>query len=878
MIAGSDEPMSLSKWYHYWNRLYDMLSCNYPDNNYFTFFQAQKDKAQQEQNGKRLSHFVTWDSSILQYNPFLSSFRCCKPHSFSLYVRIAAVLRSKHDEAVSTSDLYKEADLSGIIGMSAFRKHVSYWERLGLIYKMRNKPNEATKPAEGAEAPKKAEQPKKAGSVSAAEPEWKLHDRKLSNILDIVSCDDLYTALSFFSNTLPFGSVGINLLRRLGYNETAVFDGWDKGRPNGTSSGRYEDDIPIGETAGIFRFKHAYMSQSLNDYNAIDLLHAIEHKKWCRINYRHPIRLSSESMICYPIQIRSSADDGRQYVFCFEPTTHTLSFMRLDYIESVELIKHIVFPPAGKSSSEEMEYRIRLLGKSCSKVEKVSGKHLYELYSDELENAKEWVNYCWGVSAYSTGVEISRPQTQHICVTFTYDPVNEKHIRKRIIRERRIGKIANDDTDNGIITFEVDLIDYVELCKWLQSFFCRIDIASVEPENIRNRLLINFNLTDQIYSSNCFVTGMANDPVSQKTIPKGVRLHCFTAYHEQLFNEFMSDCSEYIVYSVSSGQINADLPYGWYHDESEEDIKNLSKYCSTNNITLTHSRFYRSILPLLTVEKRWLLSMLESPWINLFFKKRETDSLKNMLLLDGIRPLYTKDSYEIFGQHRDIEDMCADVNALKLYSDTFLSLKNAVRNEWPLNIRYKTQYYEATGKELSGTFAPLWLEYSMRENRFRFFCYRYDDSKIYSLNLDRFADIPQIISSITPALSKIPAGQPSERAGFSRIISYYYTANQTYVTVRFTDFRNTPDRILNEFSAYRKQCIKDPSSGIYTLTIWFNKLDYKDIAIRLMSYAGTVLVDSDDESGVYKDIRARLDAQKALNDKAVVRVQTKEKD
>lgn len=61
-------------------------------------------------------------------------------------------------------------------------------------------------------------------------------------------------ALDFYSKTFLFGEIGTYLLDRL--------------RMNG--------DSPI-------RIKHEYYMYSLNDFNAIDLMSAIENNQWCLI-------------------------------------------------------------------------------------------------------------------------------------------------------------------------------------------------------------------------------------------------------------------------------------------------------------------------------------------------------------------------------------------------------------------------------------------------------------------------------------------------------------------------------------------------------------------------------------------------------------------
>ena len=112
---------------------------------------------------------------------------------------------------------------------------------------------------------------------------WSLPQFTMKAILDAgKQVDDdfeqhLHSALDFFSKYYLLGEVGTFLLDRI-----------------------YSDDV------SPFRFKHEYFMQSLNDFNIIDLLYAIEHNKWCKIKYRHGIRNAEREILCYPLEIRIS--------------------------------------------------------------------------------------------------------------------------------------------------------------------------------------------------------------------------------------------------------------------------------------------------------------------------------------------------------------------------------------------------------------------------------------------------------------------------------------------------------------------------------------------------------------------------------------------
>lgn len=74
--------------------------------------------------------------------------------------------------------------------------------------------------------------------------------------------------------------------------------------------------------------------QSLNDFNLIDLLYAIEKGMWCRIKYSHRIKDLETELFCYPLEIRVSNMRGREFLMYYEPFRRSYSALRLEFIDS----------------------------------------------------------------------------------------------------------------------------------------------------------------------------------------------------------------------------------------------------------------------------------------------------------------------------------------------------------------------------------------------------------------------------------------------------------------------------------------------------------------------------------------------------------------
>ena len=87
--------------------------------------------------------------------------------------------------------------------------------------------------------------------------------------------------------------------------------------------------------------------------------------------------------------------------------------------------------------------------------------------------------------------------------------------------------------------------------------------------------------------------------------------------------------------------------------------------------------------------------------------------------------------------------------------------------------------------------------------------------------------------------------------------------NATSVTVEFYNVRNIVDRILTEFSPWKKLCSYDPESELYTLTVFYQKQDEVDLVVRLLGYGGNLRF-VDKEHPICKEIQSRMNRQMEL--------------
>ncbi len=856
-VQGSDALMPYTTWSEYRKRLGNVLSRNYPNSPFIEIYpEAVPDGSHgdvseiksfkeimqhREIKSDGGAHFVTWDSRNLRDNPFHSTYRCCKPGAFSRYFKLLyySDMVNKAQGIVkfrktTPNAILKDVDIKTFIEpeendisetdskkqppMDSFRDSLYYYESIGILEHCGGK---------------------RSGQWTV--PKTTINDFFAGTDYE----DDLINALQFFSNIMPFGSVGCNLLQRLNINSTT-------GCPIVQSPAKPKKIVvgqriePEEKNNDIFRYKHRFASQALNDYNLIDLLYSIENSKWCRIEYRHPIRMDLKTFICYPIQIRSSADDGRQYIFCFEPTRHSLSSIRVDQIESVT-------PLSSVSCKADSGFMSRLCG--GKNKYKISSDELTDLYKEEIENSKEWINYCWGASAFTIGSKVKKPKPKHLKITFSFDPKKEQHIVNRLKRERRFGAEPTIDRENGIATFEIDVLDVKELNKWIKSYYRRVHISSIEPVSSATRIMDDFLSVADTYRTHKLIGSPGRDSSGELKIPDEITVNISKSFHHHIFNEFMSDSSVYMIRSLYSKNWKSD---DWFKADCNSGVEDLTSFFRGKSLPAkSFKELYCSFIPLLEIEKRWLLSVLRHPLIELFFDSDKIEPVIERLVENGVRELISSETVCVFGEHSDMDQFFHNRERKEEYIRFLRIILNAVRNNKRIRVSYKRG-------NIRKTLFPLRLEYSLREKRFRAMCCDPENGSISPYNIERFDDV----NSCDSDTEKIAECCRTAEQRIN-LLNLHMENQQRYTVVRFTDGRNTADRLLNEFSSYRKCCTKDRHSKTYTMVLWFDGSDSKDIAIRIMSYGAYAEADGDEkgDSTVRREILARLGDQENLNRK-----------
>lgn len=670
---------------------------------------------------------------------------------------------------------------------------------------------------------------------------WKLNDITLQNI--ITECGDeaglFFDAIDFFSRFFVLGEYGTYLLSR------------------------------AHKAAGsIFRFKHEYFTQSLNDYIIIDLLKAMEDKLWCKITQSNPISGEEQHLICFPLQIRTSQTNGRQYLSFYAPHNHSYSSIRLDLITDLELIDNIIM------NGEDISLKNARI-------------------KEEISNALTGIHYSWGVSTtdkQENNAESPVP-LKEVRLVIRYNPDgSEYYIANRLNHEKRHGTITIlKDT----IVFSIKVTDPREMRPWIRSFYSRIVECSgidtdtfwlindaTEYQELDNRFAdliadtkfytnwyipkgttftkaeesdsnslfnpffgVYFMLFGDVLSSLYQLGGNHSNCLSSDAVKECIE-RCYKKREQEtgLFTRrsFVSTGSKYNLISALNDNLFIKCGY-MEHDAWVEgvpkDKKDYVYHMKYKTVQNTEPDLFFDVIPLTAWELRWLCTILHDDKMNLFLSSNTINKLL-ALMPDSIKPINISDIV-VFDRYHS--------KGHKPNAEFFQAIVSALHKCVRLQIKYK----DGKGRKYKGTYCPLHIEYSKRDDRFRLYVVDDASMRVRIMNIDGITSINTCDSSFDPN-------------DYQKILSDFLQENSDSITVEFFDTKNIPDRLLNEFAPWRKQCeLIDPEAKLYRFTLYYYKYDEIDVLIRLMSY-GPFIRFVDKDHFINKELMKRIEKQNEL--------------
>lgn len=192
---------------------------------------------------------------------------------------------------------------------------------------------------------------------------------------------------------------------------------------------------------GRFAFKHHYITGAMESEVLYSIFAAISDKRSIILENvnRHKDRITENHVI--PVKVMISVRSGRRYLMAYTPRFKRITSFRIDNIVSVKI------------------------DEACDRFDE-----LQEIFEKMLP-------HMWGVSTQSRlGAHM-----EYVEFTIRYAD-DEKHIRNRLEREKRCGKVEHIDDNTS--RFSAEVFDASELVPWIRTFICRITDIHFSNENL----------------------------------------------------------------------------------------------------------------------------------------------------------------------------------------------------------------------------------------------------------------------------------------------------------------------------------------------------------------------------------------------------------
>jgi len=212
----------------------------------------------------------------------------------------------------------------------------------------------------------------------------------------------------------------------------------------------------VKEQDSHFSFKHHYITSAMDSEILCSVFMAIREKRSVILETynRHKEHVSESHVV--PLRVMVSAQSGRQYLMAYAPRFRRILSFRTDHIASVKI---------GEVSERFDQMRQKL---------------------DEMQK------HMWGVSTQNRWGN----RMEHVEFTIRYG-AGEKHIPKRLEREKRCGTVVHLDENTS--RFTADVYDASELIPWIRTFICRITEIHISNEKLEEQFLEDIKVMYALY-------------------------------------------------------------------------------------------------------------------------------------------------------------------------------------------------------------------------------------------------------------------------------------------------------------------------------------------------------------------------------------------
>ncbi len=225
-------------------------------------------------------------------------------------------------------------------------------------------------------------------------------------------------------------------------------------------------------------------------------------------------------------------------------------------------------------------------------------------------------------------------------------------------------------------------------------------------------------------------------------------------------------------------------------------------------------------LPITTIEKAWLKSLLLDNRIGLFLSQQAITTLKEYL--KDVTPIFNEEDFYYYDTFSDGDDYRNEE-----YVKNFRIILDALKDKKLLEISIESK----KGRRTTGIYIPCKIEYSSKDDKFRVYVARIQHNKI--------------VTYATINVSRITNIQLSS-ACFSGEINFeeHIEKNKCKepVVIEISKERNALERCMLNFASYEKRTEYDETTDKYICYIYYNKKDETELLIRILSFGPVIRV------------------------------------
>ena len=476
-------------------------------------------------------------------------------------------------------------------------------------------------------------------------------------------------------------------------------------------------------------------------------------------------------LLCYPLEIRISNMQGREYLMYYESFRRSCTALRIEFIDEIEFYGK----EAVRSMLAETEYHPSP-----------------ETVDADLAHVRASMGYSLGVSTAERpeGNAIHAVQPRTVAMQIAYTPETESYIADRLKRDCRSGSVTEVEGE-AYLWFRAEVSDETELRPWVRTFYSRIlDCQGMDTG--RFSLDADAGRLAEVLAHEAFFAPDAAAAGTRRAkweIPEDAKATLREGEkareHDRLFNKAFSIyyyiMGELLTHISAGGEDAAyteaeldgilrasfDKSYLKIGQETKEllpaEIKELLlqggflawdaraiegqyervRHKGGTGFDLVQKRetvyrpkyqcgadlsLYRDAIPLSTLELRWLKTVLGDRKSRLFLSEGEIAALNGLLAGDApeIQPFPMEKVVWFDGFHFPEKSRRRETKVLA-------ALLEGIYGQRTVRVKYHTM----RNRIKTGESKPILLEFSKRNNRFQGFLQECGIGRIYTMNVSR---------------------------------------------------------------------------------------------------------------------------------------------